>query len=61
MSAAAIYTLAGGGWLIALPDGQRVYISPLPVQCGDGPRAFARTLRDWAYDIERAAGAEVKS
>lgn len=52
----AVYTLASGGWLVIAADGRRTLIAPLPVMVDrDRPKGFARLMRSWADDIERAA------
>ncbi len=55
MSAATVFTLASGGWLVVGPDGKTTIVSPLPTMTGQPAPELAQTLRDWADDIERAA------
>ena len=57
MSPATIFTLASGGWLVVSPDGDKTIIAALPTMTGQPAAALAQTLRDWADDIDRAAGA----
>ncbi len=52
---AAVFTLACGGWLVACPNGRTTIISPLPIATGQPAAELAKTLRDWADDIERVA------
>ena len=56
MSTAAIFTLASGGWLIVSANGERSILAPLPAMTGQPAEQLAQALRDWADDIERAAG-----
>ena len=55
MSAATIFTLASGGWLIVGANGKTMVLAALPTMTGQPAEALAQTLRDWADDIERVA------
>ncbi len=55
MSAATIFTLASGGWLVVGATGRTTIISPLPAMAGQPATALAQALRDWADDVERIA------
>ncbi len=55
MTAATVFSLASGGWVVIGPDGRSTIVSPLPAMTGQPAAALAQTLRDWAEDIERAA------
>ncbi len=55
MTAATVFTLAAGGWLILGTEGKTTIVSPLPTMTGQPASELAQTLRDWAEDIERAA------
>ncbi len=61
MTAATVFTLASGGWLVVGTDGKSTIVSPLPTMTGQPAADLSQTLRDWAEDIERAGTERSKS
>jgi hypothetical protein len=55
MTAARVFTLSTGGWLVVGANGKTTIVSPLPTMTGQPAAQLAQALRDWADDIERAA------